>query len=156
MVRVKVRLQVYLLVIFTLFLPSLLLLPSWRQNRHCLFLTVTDIGCAVIRECIFNDIHGILITFCRKNVFLKIHLFFVNITLFSFQFNNTVIIIITLFPFQFHEVIKMLGLKIFQFKQCVSSFVSRVYSPMPSISKIAKVTYFKKGHYLQEYAPFKN
>ena len=32
---VKVRLQVYLLVTFTSFLPSRLLLPSWRKNRHC-------------------------------------------------------------------------------------------------------------------------
>ena len=33
---VKVRLEVYLLVIFTSFLPSLLLLSPWRQNGHCL------------------------------------------------------------------------------------------------------------------------
>jgi len=33
---VKVRLYVYLLLIFTSFLPSLLVLPSWWQNRHCL------------------------------------------------------------------------------------------------------------------------
>ena len=41
-VKVRVRLQVYLLLIFTSFqfLPSLLLLPSWRQieNRHCLHI----------------------------------------------------------------------------------------------------------------------
>ena len=32
--KVRIRLQVYLLLTITSFLPSLLLLPSWWQNRH--------------------------------------------------------------------------------------------------------------------------
>jgi len=82
-----------------------------------IFSIVTGVGCVVIRKCILMALDS-RFTFCENNAFLTMHSFFV------------------LFSFQFHEAPIMISLKIFELWINIR-FVSRVCSPMLSISKLS-------------------